>query len=631
MSNRQTGKPDEQSRNTLIGRATLGVERLRKDAMAIEEEFADRLDITAPAFRASARNLAHYLAVRRVDIRILQRELGSLGLSSLGRMEAHVMATLDSVVDALCLLRKGSTTEHLQVPPTILFQEGTEVLAENANAILGALPAERKTRIMVTMPSEAADDPAFVSRLLEQGMNIMRINCAHDSAEVWERMVEHLRQAEKAFGRSCKVCCDLAGPKLRTGDVESAIGVIKWKPQRNALGQTIAPAVVRFVRESSEEITEGTIVPVRGDLLASARVGDLIELYDARGRARSLEVIEASGDSCLCQAIRTAYVTAGTELSLRRHRKVVANAIIGTLPLRPQAIDLKPGDTLEVVRGAIPGRNAVVDGVGAVSEAALIGCSLDEAFSSVREGERIFLDDGKIAGTIRKVTPDRFSVEVTYAAGGAAKLHAEKGINLPDTDLKLPALSPADLEALEFVAGHADMVAMSFVQRPRDIEELIVELDRRDASHLGIVLKIETQKAFSRLPSLLFAVMRHSTAAVMVARGDLGVEVGFERLAEVQEEILWLCEAAHIPVIWATQVLESLAKRGMPSRAEVTDAAMGTRAECVMLNKGPYIMQALEFLRDVLNRMETHHEKKTVMLRRLSISESSPAKWCLSP
>ncbi|WP_313951633.1 pyruvate kinase [Accumulibacter sp.] len=629
MNNRQTSNADEPSRLALVGGAALAVERLRKDAVAVEQEFGDRLRLTAPAFSASARNLAHYLAVRRVDIRILQRELGRLGLSSLGRMEAHVMATLDSVADALCLLGAGTRAVQVGSVPPILFREGCAVLAEHANAILGTVPADRATRIMVTMPSEAASDPSFVSGLLEQGMGIMRINCAHDDADAWARMVEHLRQAEKTVGRSCKVCCDLAGPKLRTGQVEAATGVIKWKPQRNALGQTIAPALVRLVQASTEQVIEGNAIPVRGDLLARATVGDLIDLHDARGRARTLEIIDASGDSCLCQAIRTAYVTAGTELTLRRYRKVVAHAVIGELPPRPQAILLKPGDTLQVVSGTIPGRNAVVDSDGTVVEAAFVGCAIDEAFSCVRQGDRIFLDDGKIAGTIRQVMPDRFDVEITYAAGGAAKLHAEKGINLPDTDLKLPALGPDDLDALEFVASHADMVAMSFVQRPRDIEQLIAELERLDASHLGIVLKIETQKAFSRLPALLFAVMRHSTAAVMVARGDLGVEVGFERLAEVQEEILWLCEAAHIPVIWATQVLESLAKGGMPSRAEVTDAAMGARAECVMLNKGPYILQTLKFLCDVLNRMEMHHEKKTAMLRRLSISELPHSEQCL--
>ena len=111
----------------------------------------------------------------------------------------------------------------------------------------------------------------------------------------------------------------------------------------------------------------------------------------------------------------------------------------------------------------------------------------------------------------------------------------------------------------------------------------------------------------------------------MVARGDLAVEIGFERLAEVQEEILWLSEAAHIPVIWAMQVLETLAKTGMPSRAEVTDAAMGGRAECVMLNKGEHVVEAVRFLDNVLHRMQAHQLKKRSMLRRLAVAQANHA------
>ena len=103
----------------------------------------------------------------------------------------------------------------------------------------------------------------------------------------------------------------------------------------------------------------------------------------------------------------------------------------------------------------------------------------------------------------------------------------------------------------------------------------------------------------------------------MIARGDLAVECGFDRMAEVQEEILWICEAAHTPVLWATQVLESLAKTGLPSRAEVTDAAMSERAECVMLNKGPYVDVAIETLDDILRRMAGHQRKKAALLRPL--------------
>ena len=134
------------------------------------------------------------------------------------------------------------------------------------------------------------------------------------------------------------------------------------------------------------------------------------------------------------------------------------------------------------------------------------------------------------------------------------------------------------------------------------------------------MLKIETTTAFEHLPSLLLAAMRGERVGVMSARGDLAVECGYERLAEIQEEILWFCEAAHVPVIWATQVLESLAKKGVPSRAEVTDAAMGERAECVMLNKGPHLVDAVRVLDDILRRMEAHQSKKSARLRRLRLS-----------
>ena len=119
---------------------------------------------------------------------------------------------------------------------------------------------------------------------------------------------------------------------------------------------------------------------------------------------------------------------------------------------------------------------------------------------------------------------------------------------------------------------------------------------------------------------MLLRAMSMPSCGVMIARGDLAVEMGFARLAEVQEEILWLSEAAHVPVIWATQVLENLAKHGAPTRAEITDAAMGRRAECVMLNKGPYIVEAVKTLDDILRRMRGHQVKKGSMLRELQVA-----------
>jgi pyruvate kinase len=607
------------------------VNQLRNEAIALEQEFADELQQIHPSNYPSACNLIHYLAVRAHDVRDLQRDLSLLGLSSLGRMEAHVMASLNAVLAALHRLDSRPVPPELEAELPITQTSGANLLAANTIAILGHTPEHRAARIMVTMPSEAADKPEIIHDLLRQGMNIMRINCAHDDRQAWTTMIQHLRDAERRSERVCRVSFDLAGPKLRTEAVIFESKAIKWRPTRNQLGQVIAPAIICFSTQPQQSPDYKITVPINGTLVGLIEVGDTLTLTDTRGYRCYLKVVETFENGWLGEAQRTAYVTAGTELDLYRDGELIATDAIAALPASPRRITLMPGDTLTVVRPdpaakLIHSKAAILadDSPHNHKPPKIIGCTLPEVFRDVQAGERIFFDDGKIAGIIREVADTYFQVRITAVAKGKAKLRGEKGINLPDTNLNLPALTSKDRQDLEFVAQHGDMVAMSFVQHTSDIKALIAELARLDANQLGIVLKIETQRAFERLPRLLLAALRHPRVAVMVARGDLGVEVGFERLSEVQEEILWLCEAAHVPVIWATQVLESLAKGGMPSRAEVTDAAMGSRAECVMLNKGPYIDRAMHFLADVLQRMKAHQEKKTSMLRQLSISDIHP-------
>lgn len=163
-------------------------------------------------------------------------------------------------------------------------------------------------------------------------------------------------------------------------------------------------------------------------------------------------------------------------------------------------------------------------------------------------------------------------------------------------------------------------MGFSFVQSAADVamlQEALRERRPADWQSLSLVLKIETTKAVSNLPEIIVRAAGQQPTAVMIARGDLAVEIGFVRLAEMQEEILWIGEAAHVPVIWATQVLEHLIKKGTPSRGEMTDAAMAARAECVMLNKGAYLFGAIAELDVLLGRMEAHQHKKTPKLRPL--------------
>ena len=118
------------------------------------------------------------------------------------------------------------------------------MLARNTEVLFGSCPEGHRVHVMVTMPSEAADDPEIISTLLAQGMDVMRINCAHDDPAVWTRMLQHLRNAEEELGQSCRVSFDLAGPKLRTGPIAPGPEVLKWQPSRNQFGQVVAPAVV---------------------------------------------------------------------------------------------------------------------------------------------------------------------------------------------------------------------------------------------------------------------------------------------------------------------------------------------------------------------------------------------------
>ncbi len=594
-----------------------------------ESDLRARASAVHPAYRKSAINLIHYLALRHQDIRTLQEELAALGLSSLGRTEAHVMSTLNAVLVALHHLA-GRQIE-VQAPSEYPgFREGRSLLAAHTEALLGPAPEHRNVRIMVTMSSEAADDYPLVRDLVSRGMNCMRINCAHDTPEVWGRMVNHLERARRELGLPCRLLMDLAGPKLRTGAIEPGPRVVVWHPKRDGFGLVTEPARIWLEpaeRTSSLPAGADAALSVSAQWLAEVRAGERIHFKDARGKRRVLEVVGGSEKGRWARCSQTAYVTPGTALVRDDAGKDTRREVqVGDLPPREQGIMLHKGDFLLLTRAPILGKNASIDSGGRTLTSASISCTLPEIFSKVKAGQKIWFDDGKIGGIVREVEPDALRIEITHARARGDRLGADKGINLPDTSIGLPAITPKDLEDLEFVVRHADLVGMSFVRHERDILQLQARLRELGGSHLGIVLKIETRQGFERLPSLMLAAMRQHPVGIMIARGDLAVECGYERLAEVQEEILWICEAAHLPVIWATQVLESLAKKGQPSRAEITDAAMGERAECVMLNKGPHIVAAVSALDDILRRMQDHQSKKSSRLRPLHLSATQESE-----
>lgn len=621
------------------------IETLRAEMLSTEIAGLIESEKVHPDHQSSAVNLLQYLALRRHDIRQLQDQLAALGLSSLGRTEPHVLAGLCAVMTALKRLSASPETDPSaagSTPPNLAgadaaspargpnIGQGAELLDRNTQALLGPSPAGRSVRIMVTMPSEAAADYNLVRDLVLRGMDCMRINCAHDGPDEWSRMIHNLRRAEKEIGRPCKVAMDIAGPKIRTGSVEPGPAVLKFRPRRDDFGRVTAPARIWLTPEAAPErppAEADAIIPMPGDWLARLKSGDRLRFKDARGASRTLQVSGADGNSRWAESNKTAYIVPGLvlETQTRANRKSAAKsrrARVGKIPPKPQKLHLQVGDTLILTRSLDPGRPAKRDKKGRLVGAARIGVTLPELFDCVRPGDPIWLDDGAIGGVVREASHDQAVVEITQAGPNGGKLGQEKGINAPESSLNISPLTADDLAALKFIVKHADIVSYSFVRNEADVRNLQALLTELGGEDLGIILKIETREGFDHLPRLLLAAMRSRAVGVMIARGDLAIECGYQRLAEVQEEILWICEAAHMPVIWATQVLESLAKTGVPSRSEITDAAMGERAECVMLNKGPYIVDAVRILDDILRRMQAHQEKKRAMLRKLSVASA---------
>jgi pyruvate kinase len=402
---------------------------------------------------------------------------------------------------------------------------------------------------------------------------------------------------------------DLGGPKLRTGPLEPGPQVTRLRPTRNAHGQVVGAGRgwLTSAKRPARPPEPGLVtLPVDAKWLAHRTEGDELTLRDTRGSKRRLLLAAAAPGGFVVSTEKTTYLGTGTRL--RAGKK--DSTKLGELPAVEQSILLAAGDIVQLTRDCTP---APVDDDGSPR----IGCTLPELFDNAEVGERIFLDDGKLGGEVIAVAADSVDVRIDHPAHGTAKLRADKGINAPDTNLPISALTDKDLADLAAVIELADFVQFSFVREPADVIRLFDELDRLGDHDLGVVLKIETRQAFEHLPQLLLTAMRRRRVGVMIARGDLAVETGYERMAELQEETLCLCEAAHLPVIWATQVLEQLATTGRPSRAEISDAAMAERAECVMLNKGPYITDAVIALDDILGRMAGHEYKKSPLLRSL--------------
>ncbi len=582
-----------------------GLLALRK---AIDEEEArqrQRIAAALPKHRLSATNLAHYLGLRKQDIRPLQLELAALGLSSLGRCEGHVRDTLIRLCAWLSTQRSAAT----RAADELDWAKAEALLHENTRALFGPRPAGRHVYIMVTAPDAVDATPGWAEKVVKAGADVLRINGAHETPREWETIASTFKARATAHGKTGRVFVDLPGPKLRVEIRQLEEAVLHFPRRKDRLGKTLEPTQVLLVAA----YTGGAQIPVPPDWLSKLRSGDTLRLTDAGERERSLVVHGPGEGGVLAECDRSLYVTSGLPLAWRRGDRVLGEGRVGALPMQSRTLVVSVGDSVLL--------NA--SGESDNSEQRVLAFPEPELLGQVRQGERVIVDDGKVVAVVETVGPDGLVCRVTQTIKPRARLRSGKGIAFPDSQLSLRELGPQDEVALQFALRHADGVEVSFVSTSRDVARIGERLKAAGRPEFGMTLKLETRGAIRHLASILFEALRYDSVGLMIARGDLAVELSFEKLAELQEEILWFGEACHLPVIWATQVLDSATHTGLATRAEVTDAAMSMRAECVMLNKGPHIGTAVRMLADIIRKMEAHQYKKRSLYRPLSVARDA--------
>ncbi len=493
-----------------IQRLAIDIENILNKVHSDLREFKPLLGEIEPNHKKSAANLINYLSLRSFDLRDIQRKLGYLGMSRLARAEAHTEASIKTTLYYLKML----LGEWHPVPNkyTISIKKSEKQLINNTQQLLGKPRANRKQRIMVTMPGIAAADSQMVENMITSGLDIARINCAHDDPEIWSQIISNLKLADQKIGKQTIISMDIGGPKIRTGELEKSFKV----------------------REK---------------------------------------------------------------------------------------------DVLILHKNAVTGHKAILDENKSLIRPAEVSCTLPEVFDYLKKGDPVYFDDGSTDGIIESLEDDQALIRITRTKDNGSKIKPDKGINFPKSNLNIHGLTGTDREHLKFISKHADVMNFSFVNSPEDVKELHAFLKELGVfEKLGVIYKIETRQAFDQMVPILLEALKAPKVGVMIARGDLAIEAGWNQIGYIQKEMLALCNAAHIPIVWATQVLENLAKKGLPSRSEITDAANAVKAECVMLNKGPHIIEAIKLLDEIIVNMEPYQEKNAPLLpplHHLSSEESS--------
>lgn len=291
-------------------------------------------------------------------------------------------------------------------------------------------------------------------------------------------------------------------------------------------------------------------------------------------------------------------------------------AIMADLPGPKMRLGKIKNESIQLQSGA----RFVLTNEDIVGDAQRVSMSFEPLPRVVKRGDRIFLNDGLVQLVVERVVEN--NVECTVAVGG--ELRSRKGLNLPGIDLGISAFTEHDRTCLEFaVQAGVDAVSQSFVERAADIEKVRAATAKIGA-HLFIIAKIERSAALAHFDEILAVA-----DGIMIARGDLGVEVPIEEIAQTQKQLIAKANLAGKPVITATQMLESMVASRLPTRAEATDVANAILdgTDCAMLSgesaMGKFPEEAVIMLAKIAAFTEAHRQRITLAARRAFLQEQA--------
>lgn len=625
------------SATTSLNELNRGVDSLLTMLSEVDQDKRDRIDAADAEHREGVRNVQHFARLQADDARHIVAQLRAVGIRV-----SDQAPVADQLRAAKTLLQNlggqssddgGAEGESYDITRlAAAIERSQEQLASNSSALLGEPRDGMPSCVMVTLPTEAADDPDLVQSFADAGMDIARINCAHDTPEAWRAMAANVRAASTRVGRDIKISMDLPGPKLRVGAIEPGPRIARTRVTRTKTGRILTPSKL-WITPFDHNATAPAPVPeglpgrptlaiqVDPEWLQTVNEGDELSMLDARGSKRYMTVHKVTDEGVLAYGRRNVYLANGSLVACQ----YIKTRIHG-IGRSEQRVHVDVGSRLTLTSDPTP--TDPTDDIPAVN------CGEPQVIRSLDVGSIVLFDDAKIECEVTSVTRagekdaegntaeyDSAELVAVHTREGGKNLREGRGIHFPGIHVPLPAMTDEDRAILPEIVRTADIIAPSYVRSAEDLTEILDAIEKEiDVAasenedpaavsarirNLGVMLKIESEECYNDLPNVVTELLRHRNSGVMIARGDLAMELGFSRMSEAREQIMDVANAAHIPTIFATQVLETMAKSGLPSRAEITDADVALRTQGVMLNKGTHIPDAINILNSIGTALNT--------------------------